>query len=57
MCVPLNAGPTARFGRKAFLFDTSLPGNSNVGHSGPYYGTDLSDADKWAVIEYMKTLH
>jgi hypothetical protein len=44
-------------GRKAFLFDTSLPGNSNVGHSGPYYGTDLSDADKRAVIEYMKTLH
>lgn len=35
------------------LFDTRQPGNSNAGHS---YGTDLSDHDKKAIIEYLKTL-
>jgi len=29
------------------------PGNSNLGHE---YGTHWSDEEKWAVIEYMKTL-
>ena len=43
-------------GRKMFRFVISEPGNGNQGHSGPRYGTDLSDADKRAVIEYMKTL-
>ncbi len=37
----------------AFLFDTSLPGNSNAGH---VYGTQLSEADRMALIEYLKTL-
>ncbi len=35
------------------FFDTRLPGNSNAGHP---YGTDLSDQDKKAIIEYLKTL-
>lgn len=35
------------------LLDTSLPGNSNIGH---LYGTDLSDREKWELIEYMKNL-
>jgi mono/diheme cytochrome c family protein len=35
------------------LFDTSLPGNSNSGH---LYGTGLSDQDKKAIVEYLKTL-
>lgn len=39
-----------------FLFDTRVPGNSNAGHEGPAYGTDLPDADKAAIVEYMKTL-
>ncbi|WP_437825690.1 cytochrome c [Sorangium sp. So ce1153] len=43
-------------GRKAFLFDATLPGNSNKGHTGARYGTELSDSDKWALIEYLKTL-
>jgi len=43
-------------GRRTFLFDVRLRGNSNRGHSGAYYGTELSDADKWALIEYLKTL-
>jgi hypothetical protein len=33
-------------------FDTALPGNGNGGH---VYGTKLSDADKRAIVEYLKT--
>lgn len=43
-------------GRELFELDLTLPGNSNRGHSGPVYGTDLPDAQKWALIEYLKTL-
>jgi len=32
---------------------TIMPGNSNRGH---LYGTQLTDEEKWALIEYMKTL-
>lgn len=35
------------------LFDTSLYGNSNSGH---IYGTELTTDEKWALIEYLKTL-
>ena len=38
-------------GRTFFRFDTSVPGNGNGGH---VYGTTLSDADKSAIVEYMK---
>jgi hypothetical protein len=38
-------------GRKYFKYDTSLPGNGNGGHE---YGTNLSDDDKKAIVEYMK---
>lgn len=37
---------------RGFLYDTSLPGNGNGGH---VYGTDLTEPQKWALIEYMKT--
>jgi len=40
-------------GKKYFKFDTTLPGNSNSGH---LYGTELSPADKDALVEYMKKL-
>ena len=43
-------------GRKYFLHDTSVRGNSRVGHTGAVYGTELPDADKDALVEYMKTL-
>lgn len=39
-----------------FVLDTRLPGNGKEGHSGPRYGTTLSDADRNALIEYLKTL-
>ena len=35
------------------LYDTELPGNSNKGH---LYGVDLSEQEKWELIEYLKTL-
>jgi hypothetical protein len=36
------------------LFDTALPGMSNRGHERPSLG--MTDAEKWAVIEYLKTM-
>ena len=36
-----------------YLFDTSTTGNSNAGHD---YGTKLSTAEKYDLIEYLKTL-
>jgi hypothetical protein len=40
-------------GTVPFVFDTSVSGNSNRGHE---YGASLSDADRWALVEYVKTL-
>ena len=42
-------------GRQYFRFDTRLPGNSNAGHEGREFGTELSAADKDALVEYLKT--
>ena len=42
-------------GKLYFEFDTKLPGNSNVGHEGKAYGTELSADDKSALVEYLKT--
>jgi hypothetical protein len=39
-------------GRRFFLYDTSIPGNSNAGH---LYGTSLPEDDKRAIVEYLKT--
>lgn len=45
--------------KDAFLFDTTLPGNSNAGHE---YGTGYNDLpalkedERWQLIEYIKTL-
>jgi hypothetical protein len=52
---PKNVGyGTAQSDDNSFLFDTSLPGNTNTGHD--YDNAGLTDADRWALIEYMKTL-
>jgi hypothetical protein len=42
----------SRNGRELFRYDTTMPGNGNGGH---VYGTSLPEADKRAVIEYLKT--
>jgi mono/diheme cytochrome c family protein len=38
---------------RVFLFETKQRGNGNAGHT---YGTDLPEADKDALVEYMKKL-
>ncbi|MCL7422729.1 MAG: di-heme-cytochrome C peroxidase [Methylobacter sp.] len=50
---PETVGYRSKPGQGAFLFDTRLPGNLNTGH---YYGTDLTDNERWDLIEFMKTL-
>jgi hypothetical protein len=40
-------------GRVPFVFDTTVTGNSNRGHE---YGTDLGEDERWALVEYLKTL-
>ncbi|MBK7238519.1 MAG: hypothetical protein IPI02_24100 [Sterolibacteriaceae bacterium] len=47
----VTAGPEAE--RVGTPFDTGLRGNGNGGH---LYGTDLPEADKDALVEYLKTL-
>lgn len=42
-----------------FVFDTALPGNSNAGHeygTGAYGKPSLTEEERWALVEYMKTL-
>jgi mono/diheme cytochrome c family protein len=35
------------------IYDTTKPGRGNGGHT---FGDDLTDEERWAVIEYLKTL-
>jgi hypothetical protein len=45
--------------KDAFLFDTTLAGNSNAGHEyGTGYGSlpALTEDERWALVEYIKTL-
>jgi len=45
---------------KFVVFDKTsqsyVPGNANQGHTGERYGTELSDEEKWDLIEFLKTL-
>ena len=41
--------------RPYFPYNTDEPGNSNKGHEGKAYGTELSPAEKDALVEYLKT--
>jgi hypothetical protein len=50
---PVNVGFVDAEGPRTMLYDTSIPGNSNSGHT---YGTALSAADKEALVEFMKIL-
>jgi hypothetical protein len=47
----VSSGPEPDAGGR--LFDTALPGNANIGHR---YGTNLSDPEKRALMEYLKSL-
>jgi hypothetical protein len=37
-------------------YDTTQPGNSNIGHAGERFGTTLPEEQKSALLEYLKTL-
>ncbi|NOX93358.1 MAG: hypothetical protein GXP18_13170 [Gammaproteobacteria bacterium] len=50
---PVHVGFSISDGPLTSKFDAALTGNSNQGHD---YGTDLSDANKLELIEYIKTL-
>jgi len=54
---PVNVGfESVKPVENGFLFDTTKPGNWNTGHEGHGYGTDLSEEDRMALIEFLKTL-
>lgn len=50
---PKSIGFSPDVGGNNFMFDTSKNGNSNQGHT---YGIELSEDDKDALLEYLKTL-
>ncbi|MBL4907804.1 MAG: hypothetical protein JKX94_10165 [Sneathiella sp.] len=50
----VHTKPTEK-GRILFRIDTRVRGNGNSGHEGFIYGTELSEPDKAALIEYLKT--
>jgi mono/diheme cytochrome c family protein len=47
----ITSGPDAE--HVGFKYEVCMPGNSNVGHT---FGIELKDAEKWDLIEFMKTL-
>lgn len=50
---PVNVGFTEPLDGSGFEMDTQMPGNANTGHE---YGVALSEADKLALLEYLKSL-
>lgn len=55
IAVPVDHGQAAETNPQARvrIYDTTLPGYSNQGHT---FGDDLSATDRAAVLEYLKTL-
>ena len=43
-------------GPGVWTYDTTQPGNSNIGHAGDRFGTTLLEDQKAALLEYLKTL-
>ena len=39
-----------------FEINTTASGNSNAGHEGHVYGTDLTDPQRYDLLEFLKTL-
>ena len=40
--------------RQTYVLDTKISGNLNIGHEGDDYGTNLSDEQRFDLIEYLK---
>ncbi len=60
---PIKVGIDTSGKSGTFLFDTSLIGNSNAGHSfqngargNGVIGPLLTDAQRWALVEYLKSI-
>jgi hypothetical protein len=56
---PTTLGYVNEKTENSFEFDTRLLGNSNVGHeygTGAYGKPALTEQQRWALIEYLKTL-
>ena len=60
---PVKVGLDTSGKSGTFLFDTSLPGNSNAGHSfenGPrgngVIGPLFTEEQRWAIVEYLKSI-
>lgn len=50
---PVRVGYVATPAKMVWEFDTAISGNRNTGHE---FGTRLTDAEKWDLVEYLKTL-
>ena len=50
---PVHVGYSTEQTSSSVLFDTTKLGNGNGGH---VYGTTLTDAERYALVEYMKSL-
>ena len=51
---PVKLGLGNRGSDASCVFDTTLPGNGNGGHTGPDYGTDLSPEQRGELIDFLK---
>jgi hypothetical protein len=51
---PVKVGYSMTAPAGTYQFDTSQPGNANTGHE---YGTRLSEEERMALLEYLKTLN
>jgi mono/diheme cytochrome c family protein len=49
-------GDVTATGPNIWIYDTTQPGNSNIGHSGEAFGTTLPEDQKAALLEYLKKL-
>lgn len=50
---PVRIGFVSEGEEASFTLDTTIPGNANTGHE---YGVDLSEEDRLALLEYLKSL-
>jgi len=53
---PRKLGFTTDVATPIWTFDATIEANSNIGHEGTEFGTDLPEESKWDLIEYLKTL-
>ena len=57
--VPAQLGyrsDAATTGANLWTYDTTKPGNANIGHAGEKFGTTLPEEQKAALLEYLKKL-